>query len=745
MNAKKQRRLIIVSNRLPFQLKAAGEKVSIGESDGGLVSALKSYLDNASDQNKFDATIWIGAADFSEKLWQRANVSQTSNLAYQVEPIFIDKKTYNKYYNGFCNATLWPLFHYFPSYVDFDAETFFSYEEVNRLFAEKILSILEPDDVLWIHDYQLMLVPGLVREHRQHATIGFFLHIPFPSFEVFRMLHRSWKEKIIHGLLGADIVGFHTHEYVQHFLKTVQMTCGYDYQFRNVLIPGRMVKTELFPLGIDFEKFHSSITRPEVAALTQSIKDNFSGKKIIFSVDRLDYTKGITHRLSGFERFLDLHPEWKEKVIFIQVVVPSRQIISKYTERKKLIEEETGRVNGKYSTISWQPVIYRYNQLSFEELSSMYGAADVGLITPLRDGMNLVAKEFVACKSGEGVLILSELAGAANEMGEAILVNPMDSDEVAGAILTALTMSPEIQQRNIECLQQRLREYTVIDWMNDFLEQLSEVKAIQQTQDTKSLNASTRESLKRDYQQAGKRLMLLDYDGTLVPYSKHPSLAAPDETTLSLLTSLAADERNDVTIISGRDRLFLSKWFGHMSINLIAEHGAETRQKGADWEDHVDIAQQWKSVIAPVMELFTRRSPGSFIEEKRHTIVWHYRNINPELGFIRSRELLDSLHHMVRNSNLQIIDGNKVIEVRMSGIDKGVIARRFLDRATYDFVMAVGDDKTDEDMFRAIGERGYTVKIGQGHTTAQYYLSSQRDVLKILRELDELPKLIDAL
>lgn len=745
MNTTKQRRLIIVSNRLPFQLKTTEGGVSIRESDGGLVSAMKSYLDHAGEGNKFDTTLWIGAADFSEKMWQRANVAKSASLAYKVEPIFIDKKVYNRYYNGFCNATLWPLFHYFPSYVDFDAETFVSYEEVNRMFADKILSLLGPDDVLWIHDYQLMLVAGLVREHLHNATIGFFLHIPFPSFEVFRMLHRPWKEKIINGLLGADIVGFHTHEYVQHFLKTVQMTCGYDYQFRNVLIPGRTVKTELFPLGIDFEKFHSSITRPDVAALTRSIKENFGEKKLIFSVDRLDYTKGITHRISGFERFLDLHPEWREKVVFVQVVVPSRQIISKYTERKKMIEEEIGHLNGKYSTISWQPVIYRYSQLSFEELSSMYGAADVGLITPLRDGMNLVAKEFVACKSDEGVLILSELAGAANEMGEAVLVNPMDRDEVAGAILTALTMPRHLQHQNIQSMQQRLREYTIIDWVTDFLDQLSEVKAIQHSQETKSLNISVREHLYQNYLQAEKRLLLLDYDGTLVPYSKHPSLAVPEEAILSLLTTLAADDRNDVTIISGRDRSFLDKWFANIPISLVAEHGAESRQKSGDWEDHVDFVQQWKEIIEPVMDLFTRRSPGSFIEEKRHTMVWHYRNVNPELGFIRSRELLDSLHHLVRNSNLQIIDGNKVIEVRMSGFDKGAVTKKFLERSTYDFVMAIGDDKTDEDMFRAIAERGYTIKIGQGHTTAQYYVSNQRDVLKILQELNALPRFVDAL
>jgi trehalose 6-phosphate synthase/phosphatase len=733
MNNERQGKLVVVSNRLPFQLVTANEKYEMRESDGGLVSALRSHFESA-DHKQFSSIHWIGAADFSQKSWLRFH-GDKSKLAYDVDPVFIDKKVYHKYYNGFCNSTLWPLFHYFPSFVEFDNETFQSYEEVNRLFSEQVLKVLQPGDTLWIHDYQLMLLPGMIKAVHPHTPIGFFLHIPFPSFEIFRLLHRPWKEKIIDGLLSADLIGFHTHEYVQHFLKSVQMIKGYDHRYRSILLPDRTVKAEMFPLGIDYDKFNHAIGLPEVVDHVNTIKRNFEGKKIIFSVDRLDYTKGITHRLAGFEYFLKTHPEWYERVVFILVVVPSRQIVLKYNERKKMIEEEIGRINGRYSTLTWQPVIYRYNQLSFSELVAMYHAADVGLITPLRDGMNLVAKEYMACRKTEGVLILSELAGASSELAEALLVNPMDREEVAHAILQALMMSPEEQLSKINLSQQRLKEYTVNHWINDFMRQLDETKLLQRQQKTKLVAQETENKLIEEFTSAKRRLVLLDYDGTLVPFAKHPELASPDNAVFDLLRELTTDPATDVAIVSGRDRHSLESWFGDFPVHIVSEHGAEVRFRDGRWMFNTELDQTWKGIFRPIFELFTMRSPGAFIEEKQHTLVWHYRNVEPGLGFLRSRELLDSLHHMVRNSTLNILDGNKVIEIRMEGIDKGSIASKFIERELYEIIVAIGDDKTDEDMFRVLGHSAYTIKIGTGQTLANYYLQRQSDVPKLLKKL----------
>lgn len=729
-------RLILISNRLPYQLQEKSGKIILKESSGGLVSALKSYFEQEDSHQVFSDKIWVGSADFPEKRWQRYAADKKNESAFKIEPIFIESKTYNKYYNGFCNATLWPLFHYFPSYVEYDDESFRCYEEVNRLFAEKLLSIIQPGDIIWVHDYQLFLLPGLIREKSPDVTVGFFLHIPFPTYEVFRLLHKPWKEKIVRNLLGADLIGFHTYEYVQHFLKTVRMLLGYDHEYRTIRIDSRLIKADLFPLGIDYDKFHQATEQEDVIGIRRSIEENFTDKKIIFSVDRLDYTKGVTHRLSGFERFLELHPEWREKVVFVLIVVPSREIISKYNERRKLIEEQVGRLNGKYSTLQWQPVIYRYSHVPFNELCAMYQAAHIGLITPLRDGMNLVAKEYIASRvDNEGVLILSEMAGAANEMGESILVNPTDKNEMAQAIYKALTMPFEEQRNKNVVMQKRLAGYDVVHWVKDFLQQLSDVKKQQVLQRTKILNSEMIAKIASDYQNARNRYLLLDYDGTLVPFAKLPEEARPGKELLNLLSLLTADRKTNVTIISGRDHHILEKWFGELPINLIAEHGASVKLDGQTWKHEINTSDTWKPLIRPTLELFTQRCPGSFVEEKNHTIAWHYRNVEPGMGFTRSRELLDNLYHLIRNAHLQVIDGNKVIEVRVAGIDKGTAAFNLIRNIRTGYVLALGDDRTDEDMFRALREHAVTVKVGSGNTHADYSLASQQEVFGFLTQL----------
>ncbi len=729
-----EKRLILVSNRLPFQLLKRGDDITLKQSDGGLVSAIISYFQTDSARERFSDKIWMGSADFPEVRWKKFKKRKNDRGDFDVEPIFIESKTYNKYYNGFCNATLWPLFHYFPSFVVYDQSTFEAYEKVNELFAARILEFLRPGDTLWIHDYQLFLLPVMIREKMPDINIGFFLHIPFPSFEVFRMLHRSWKEKIMRGLLGADLIGFHTHEYVQHFLKSARMVLGYDNQFRTIAFEDRLVKADMFPLGVDVDKFNRSGERNEVIQEKDSISKNFGDRKIIFSVDRLDYTKGITHRLAGLEQFLQKHSEWHEKVVFVLVVVPSRQIISKYNERRKLIEEHVGRINGKYSTLSWQPVIYRYNHLSFDELCALYQTADVGLITPLRDGMNLVAKEFVASCTDKGVLILSELAGAANELSEALLINPLDKGEVASAIEQALTMPLSEQQQKLRMMQKRLREYDVVTWVNDFLNQLYDIKKVQQTERRKFVTSSIRRELAQQYHHASSRNLLLDYDGTLVPFARHPREAMPDKNLLKLIAALAHDSSTNLTIISGRASQVLEDWFKNIPLNLVAEHGAAIKRAGQDWIQEKEIDQTWKPEIRPTLQMFVQRCPGSFIEEKNHTLAWHYRNADPELGFVRSRELLDNLFHLLRNAQVQVLDGNKVIEVRVAGIDKGVAAKKLIDESHSDFILAIGDDKTDEDMFRVLADRAVTIKVGPGHSVAQYAIANPQDVIRLLGE-----------
>lgn len=728
-------RLVIVSNRLPVKRVVRQGKVHFTQSDGGLVSALNSYFGKA-NETQFSETIWIGAADFSEKNWRKYHSSGSTPYAYRIEPLFFEERTFNRYYNGFCNVTIWPLFHYFPSFADFDSATFESYETINNLFKEKVISIARPGDIIWIHDYHLLLLPGMLRAQIPDASIGLFLHIPFPSFDIFRLMHGNWKTQIVEGMLGADLVGFHTHEYAQHFLKTIRMISGYDHRYRDVYTSARLVRVNAFPIGIDYDKFYQASENPQVNEHKTRIRQGLGEKRILFSVDRLDYTKGVTHRLSGFEKFLERYPDWRGKVTFVMVVVPSRQIVSKYNERRKLIEEQVGRINGKYSTLSWQPIIYRYTNLGFEELCALYQVSDIALITPVRDGMNLVAKEYVASRTdGTGVLILGELAGAAAELGEAMMVNPTDKGQVADTIFNALQCPEPEQKRRMKIMQNIIAQRDVAQWVARYLDDLAYTKTRQAGALTKLVTEEHVQAIVEQFQRATNRLLLVDYDGTLAPISENPANARPDEETLALIRRMTEVERAHFVIVSGRDYLTMEEWFATVDVNLVAEHGASFKMAGGGWKHQVDVDPDWKEVIRSSFESFHSVCPGSLIEDKTHTIAWHYRQMDPEQGFIRSRELLDNLHHLIRNSNLTVVDGHKVIEVRASGIDKGIAARRMLQRFPSDFVLAIGDDRTDEDVFNALRDRAVTIKVGRQLTAAHYRIEEQPQVSALLRRL----------
>jgi len=713
-----------------------GDKVSLRQSSGGLVSAIKSYFENTGAQRgDLTGKMWIGVADFPQEDWQQVAAAHAAGQDFDILPIFPDKDVYDKYYNGFSNSVLWPLFHYFSSLAEYEGPYFDAYLQMNQLFAETIVPILEPGDQVWIHDYQLMILPHLLRQKKPDATIGFFLHIPFPSYEIFRLMPTEWKKTLLHGVMGADLIGFHTYDYVQHFLQSVKMLLGVDNYFHNLQYQDRLIRIDLFPIGIDYNKFHQMAADPEVEEIRTKIRAQFEDRKLIFSVDRLDYTKGLMQRLNGFEYFLERYPEWKEKMVFILNVVPSRDTIPAYNDRKKQIEEKIGTINGRFSTISWQPLIYRYNHLPFKDLVALYQAADAALITPLRDGMNLVAKEYVASSLGRGVLILSELAGAASELSEAILVNPTDVSDVANSITRALAM-PLYEQRNrISLMQRRLQEYDVFKWVNDFMDQLQQVKQEQNRQKVKVLDERTLTSIRRHYQRSSNRCLLLDYDGTLVPFSRIPSEAAPDNSVRDLLSRLSSDTKNHVIIISGRDLSSLDRWLGSLPITLVAEHGASTRPRNGSWQQMVSVSDLWKEEIRRVMQAFVIRCAGSFIEEKTNTIAWHYRNTQTGLGFSRSRELLNTLSQLIQNTTLQVIDGNKVVEVRISGFDKGASALRIVGEMDPDFVLCLGDDTTDEDMFKALEGEGYTIKVNNGASAAQYTILSQQQVLPLLNSL----------
>ncbi|MFL5772512.1 MAG: trehalose-6-phosphate synthase [Flavisolibacter sp.] len=446
------KKLFIVSNRLPVTVD---NKNQITPASGGLITAIESYL-HKSDSKTFGKVFWAGVPGCETSSWKAA-VNNIKNHAFTYIPVFVPSKEYDGYYYGHSNSVLWPLFHYFPSYAEYDEKCYQNYQSVNEHFADTLIQHIRPGDVVWIHDYHLLPLAGLLRKKIQDLTIGFFLHIPFPSFEILRMMPKKWQEEALHGMLGADLIGFHTIDYASHFLQSILTVLGLDHDRHIIHYDNRLVKVDVFPISIDFKKFHEAFDNKQVEQSRNSLLEKMNKKKIIFSVDRLDYTKGVHNRLRAYECFLQENPGYHGNVVFIMVIVPSRDSIPKYAERKRMIDEYISQINSRIGNIHWMPVIYQYSCLDFEEMLALYTSCDLALVTPLRDGMNLVSKEFVASrKDKKGVLIISEMAGAARELTDALTINPNDILEMAEKIKTGLEMDEQQQKLSMENMQKRI-------------------------------------------------------------------------------------------------------------------------------------------------------------------------------------------------------------------------------------------------------------------------------------------------
>jgi len=733
-------RILLVSNRLPLQINISEDELDIKPSVGGLATGMKSI-------HKDTDSKWIGwtgltSEELTPGLKKKVNEKISEENCISVD---LSSDEVENFYYGFSNKTIWPLFHYFTEFTEYDKNSWATYVKVNEKFAETLTKIIEPGDVIWIHDYQLLLLPKLIKDKFPNNPIGFFLHIPFPSFEVFRIL--PWRKEILLGLLGADLIGFHIYNYERHFLSSIRRILGYEINFGQINFQNRIVKAESFPMGIDFSKFQSSALNQQ----QRSVKDRSKvlqdinmrqlmtpHDKLILSIDRLDYTKGIANRLLAFEYFLEKYPQYIEKVSLIMLCVPSRANVDQYQAMKSEIDELVGRINGNYSTINWTPIWYFYRSFPFENLIDLYSSSDIALITPIRDGMNLVAKEFIASKyDKKGVLILSEMAGAAQEMSEAIIINPNNREEIADAINEALLMPEEEQIERNTIMQKRLKRYNIDKWAQDFINSLNDIKDIQKKYNAKKINTDIEKKIITSYTKSQKRILFLDYDGTLVGFKNNPDHAKPDAELYTLLDNLADDPKNVLVLISGRDKNTFEKWFGGRKYTLIAEHGVWMKKTKSDWKLIEQMNIDWKDSIRPVMENYIDRTPGTFIEEKNYSLVWHYRKADPELGSIKANDLKDELTSFIANNNLEIMEGNKVIEVKNAGINKGRSAMQMIGKNKYDFILGIGDDWTDEYLFEELPNEATTIKVGFKNTHARYNVERFNDVRILLDKLCE--------
>jgi len=725
--------VIIVSNRLPITVKKENGQLGFYPSVGGLATGLSGYVKNR--KNKWIG--WPGIAN--EELSEQDKQEIVTELAkHNCSPVFLTRRQIDDFYSGYSNSLLWPLFHELP-FDDSDQKLhqrrWRSYRSVNALFADAVLSLAQADSRIWIHDYQLLLLPELLRAEDLAGSIGFFLHIPFPTAEQFMVLpeHR----KLLRGMLGSDLIGFHTPGYVDNFREACQRTLKLLISPDQISLSDRNVRIGDFPMGIDYDKYAAATESHSVKAAVKRYKKRYKGKKVIAAVDRLDPSKGLVERLEAYQNLLQNNPRLHGKVVFSMVAAPSRTDIATYQALSRQLKELVDRINLTHGTHKWQPVDYINSAQPFEEVAALFSVADVAFIAPLKDGMNLAAKEFVASRRKGGVLILSETAGAAEELREALIVNPLQLTSLVSGLQRALTM-PKFELRSrFRSMQRQLATNTVQNWAQSFVDTLQ--KPVPGTPSyTRNLNVKIEKKLLSAYAVAKKRLLLLDYDGTLAPFTNDYRDTEPGKQILSLLEALQADPRNHVVLISGRSADHLSSWFGQLHINLVAEHGAAIRrQRSRTWLITTKAETKWKRAVEPILEKYTALTPRARLEYKPHSMVWHYRASPAYSAQKHAVTIKRLLKPIVKTYGVKIFQGNKILEIKDPHISKGATAQRWL-RHRYDFTLAIGDDFTDEELFAVVPESAYSIKVGRGRTKARFRLQNYQDVRQLLRKISKL-------
>jgi trehalose 6-phosphate synthase/phosphatase len=723
-------RLLVVSNRLPVTLALTDDGWQAKPSSGGLATAMEPIL-------KKRGGLWIGWAgdDGSLPADERKRLLESASQGFSFVSVDFPPGEGPVFYTGYPNRAIWPLFHVFPSLMSFEPGSWRDYVNGNRRFADRVAECKQEGDLIWVHDYHLMLVPRMLRERDAHVRTGFFLHIPFPSSEVFSLLPHS--DDVLEGLLGADLIAFHTYNHLQNFRACLLRILGVESTLGRVEHRGHVTKLEALPIGIDPYGLASLVEGDNATAgIIRELQREYDGQRVLIAVDRLDYTKGIPERFRTWRALLTARPELRQKSVLIQVAVPSREDIDEYQDLSSQINELAGEINGEFGTPGWNPIVYLRRSIDRPNLAALYAISEVAWVTPLRDGMNLVAKEYCACKlHDDGVLVLSQFAGAAGEMGEALLVNPYDEEQVAAAMERALNMVPEERARRMSQLRERVARNDVFDWAERFLRSLETVETI-----------ATRVPLDLDvplvsaaYHRAQKRLLIFDYDGTLAPITDDPSRATPSRELIDALSRLSSDDQNVVAVISGRVARDLEGWLGAIPrLLLAAEHGALIRRPGSsEWETLVPVAApDWKTRIRSILQHFVERAPGSFIEEKEYSVVWHYRRVDREFGGWFASELTATLDGLLSDTDARPVRGKKIVEVRPVWANKGALTTQLLtENDDAGFRLAAGDDTTDEDMFARLDSESFSVHVGEDHSVARFRVPDPPAVIRLIQSL----------
>ncbi|CAO3673024.1 hypothetical protein CU097_007994 [Rhizopus azygosporus] len=705
-------------------------------------------LNNAlfSIQDQLESLAWVGTLGMStDALLQKTKeeINSTFESQYNTYPVMPSDTTFDGHYNQYCKQVLWPYFHYV---VRDDCHNMMSqngpyqlYKDLNQEFANTIVKNYKNGDIIWINDYHLMLVPGMVRQKIPNATIGFFLHIPFPSSELFRCLPP--RKELLEAMLQSDMIGFQTYSFARHFLQTCSRILSVDATPTGIQLDTHYCSVGIHPIGIDIVALQRKISNPEVNHWVTKLKEKYAGKRLIVARDKLDYIKGVRQKLLAFEEFLIRHPEWRGKVVLIQIALST----SEQNELRAHISDVVSRINFKFSTISYQPIVFLHQDISFSQYLALLTCADTCLLTPLRDGMNLTSHEYIVCqKETHNPLILSEFTGTYGSFGASIRVNPWDYRQIGEAIHDALSMGEDEKTARWNELYKSIETNSSQHFASSIISTLSKIHSQPSRRFSTKIPKLNASILNEACQSFKKRLFLFDYGGTLIPHGKPPGSNDLDR-VLELLTKLASNPDNAVYVISGRTKINVDTDLGLVpNLGLSAENGFYIKPRGGDWQqvyDNVDFS--WKPTVKEIFQYYSERTPGAYVETKDTSIVWHYRTTEGTDSQYVSWQAAECQNHIAdsvnKNFAVHAMIGNTTIEVIPHDINKSSIANRILQDTTPDFVLAIGDDRSDEDMFTFLNKQKnlkvITCTVGTRSTEARYYIPNVETVLSTLEQL----------
>ncbi len=750
---------VVVSNRLPVDrvsdpASAGGEEWR--RSPGGLVTALHPIM-----QRTRGAWVgWHGAPD--------EVLTDFDHDGMRLVPVALSAAEVSTYYEGFSNATLWPLFHDVIAPPEYHRTWWDAYRDVNQRFAKECARVAAPNATVWVQDYQLLLVPALLRQLRPDVKIGFFLHIPFPPAELFAQL--PWRRAVLEGMLGASLLGFQRESDTANFLRCVRRFAQRPVKAKQVQVEmsdgrTRLVRADTFPISIDTDVIKKLAIDPEVIKRAQLIRESLGNRKIILGVDRLDYTKGIRHRIKAYGELLNDRSVSVEDVALIQVASPSRERVSSYVQLREDVELAVGRINGNFDTLEHTAIRYLHHSYPMKEMVALYLAADVMLVTALRDGMNLVAKEYVAARQDEtGVLILSEFAGAADDLPTAILTNPHDIGGMKEDILHALTMSDDEAQRRMKRMRRQVLANDIDRWSNDFLGRLE--KAIEDCPASEIIHPSDgsgeaaravvanadethglpltedrRVSVRRHLAEAESLLVALDFDGVVSPIVPRAEDARPLPRTHAAIEKLTALPNVQVAFVSGRSLASLRSCASPSAeVALIGSHGAEQHIPGTARPHVLTLAKEQEQTLARAERVFkdvARKYNGAWVEIKPAGVVLHVRQVTEDDQEQASVEAMQRIYVEVPQAHLS--RGKSVVEVAVLKAHKGEGLETLREAYSPASILFMGDDVTDENGFAALsqgpGQPDVGVKVGPGATGAAVRLDTPEDVAEFLEEL----------